>query len=167
MHFSFEIIYHDIPEHESCVSHEQYLQLMRATFCFVPFSQRVNRPIDEISCCIVHTNNKQIQSLNKEFRKKDKPTNVLSFPLYEFNWKIPESYLIQENSLELGDIVFSLETLQEEATDFTKHYVHLFIHSLLHLLGYDHKTEEDATEMEALEQQILKHYYNYNAPYAH
>ena len=87
--------------------------------------------------------------LNSCFRKIKAATNVLSFPSnYKFN-----------NILFLGDIIFSIETILREAKRDNKsvenHLIHLFIHGVLHLLGYDHGTEKQAEKMENLETLIL------------
>jgi len=92
---------------------------------------------------------KKIMELNNCFRKKKSATNVLSFPSnYKFN-----------NTLFLGDIIFSIETIIKEAKRENKslenHLIHLFVHAVLHLLGYDHETERQAEKMENLEIQIL------------
>ena len=82
----------------------------------------------------------QMQALNTHYRNKDNPTNVLSFPA---------------SGLLLGDIVLSYETIAREAAaksvSFGNHLAHLLIHGFLHLQGYDHQTEAEAAEMEALE----------------
>ena len=98
---------------------------------------------------ISFSDDKKIMELNSCFRKKKSATNVLSFPSnYKFN-----------NMLFLGDIIFSIETILREAKknniSVENHLIHLFIHSVLHLLGYDHQTEEQAEKMENLETQIL------------
>lgn len=84
----------------------------------------------------------QIRTLNRDFRHKDKPTNVLSFPN---DGPAPL----------LGDIVLAFETVTREADEksisLEHHIAHLLIHGFLHLQGYDHETEADAAEMEALE----------------
>ena len=94
--------------------------------------------LGELSIALV--SDADIQVLNRDYRHKDKATNVLSFP--------------QEGPL-LGDIVLALETVQREAAEKSislKHHVtHLLIHGFLHLQGYDHETDETAREMEALE----------------
>lgn len=99
---------------------------------------------------ILLTNDACIQKLNKEYRGKDKPTNVLSFPLVE-------SY--ETNKVLMGDIIISLQTMQEEARaqdkSFYEHLAHLFVHSVLHLFGYDHENEKDMKIMEDLEDAIL------------
>ncbi|MGQ0527829.1 MAG: rRNA maturation RNase YbeY [Alphaproteobacteria bacterium] len=93
-----------------------------------------------------------VQDLNRDYRDKDKPTNVLSFPQLEiFTGKVAGL---------LGDIVFGLETIRREADDaqksFEDHLSHLVIHGLLHLLSHDHESEDEAERMESLEIQILK-----------
>lgn len=97
---------------------------------------------------LILTNNTEIQAINKEFRAIDKPTDVLSFP-YEVMPFSP-----------LGSIIISLEYVQMAAEEF-KHskeeeFTLLFIHGLLHILGYDHET--DNGEMRAIESQIIKKY---------
>ena len=91
--------------------------------------------------------------LNKQFRNINKPTNVLSFPsLNNSTSNFKEVFL--------GDIIFSIETILSEAKinniSIIDHLIHLFIHGLLHLLGYDHKTEDEARDMENLEITILE-----------
>ena len=107
---------------------------------------------DEVS--IVLTNDNEIQTLNKKFRNKDVATNVLSFP--------------SDEKGELGDILLSYETVQQEAKmagiSPINHSLHLIIHGFLHLLGYDHEDEGSAHQMEALEVQILKEL-NISNPY--
>ena len=93
---------------------------------------------------------KKIIELNKRFRKINLPTNVLSFPS-----------LIQKNNTNfLGDIIFAAETIFREAKrdkkSFKSHLIHLFIHGVLHLIGYDHQTENNAKIMENLEIKILE-----------
>ncbi len=94
---------------------------------------------------VLLTDNATIQQLNYEYRGKDKPTNVLSFPQ-----ELPEL---------LGDIVLAYETIASEAETQGKgmdaHIQHLLIHGLLHLTGHDHEEEAEAEAMEALEIAIL------------
>jgi probable rRNA maturation factor len=102
---------------------------------------------------LVFTDDAHIQVLNAEWRGKDKPTNVLSFPAFP-----PEKGRTRLPPM-LGDIVLAFETVQREAALEEKpvdhHLSHLLVHGLLHLLGYDHETEGEAEEMEALERRIL------------
>jgi len=94
--------------------------------------------------------------LNLQYREKDKPTNVLSFPS-----DIPEEMLSLLDAEPLGDLVICIPVVLQEATEQQKtpidHFTHLLVHGVLHLLGYDHETNEaEAEEMEALEIEILK-----------
>jgi probable rRNA maturation factor len=91
-----------------------------------------------------------IRDLNKNWRGKDKPTNVLSFP---------QDADPGHGPVTLGDIIMAYETIAQEATaqnkTFADHALHLAIHGLLHLLGYDHENDRQAEDMEALEILIL------------
>ncbi len=94
--------------------------------------------------------------LNLQYREKDKPTNVLSFPS-----DMPEEMLSLLDAEPLGDLVICIPVVLQEAKEQQKtpsdHFTHLLVHGILHLLGYDHETSEtDAEEMEALEVKILK-----------
>ncbi len=109
---------------------------------------------NNIDISIVLADNDFIQELNKNYRHKDKPTNVLSFPQTENEDLNNESPFIS-----LGDIIVALETIKAEASEqnksFSDHYTHMLIHGCLHLLHYDHITDEQAAEMEGLEIEIL------------
>ena len=89
------------------------------------------------------TNDAEIQTLNREWRGKDKPTDVLSFPASELDAPF------------LGDIAVSLGVTREDAAAreiaLDRHLSHLLIHGLMHLLGHDHKDDTEAAEMESLE----------------
>ncbi|HEY8964479.1 MAG TPA: rRNA maturation RNase YbeY [Alphaproteobacteria bacterium] len=99
----------------------------------------------------VFSNDASVQTLNRDFRNKDKPTNVLSFP---------DGDVDPDGQRHLGDIVIAIETVTREALDesktFDNHLIHLLIHGTLHLLGYDHLNDKDAEEMESLEITLLK-----------
>ena len=91
----------------------------------------------------------RIRELNGEFRKKDRPTNVLSFPSNEMH----------NGARFYGDVALAFETLVREAREEGKrvdaHLTHLVAHGVLHLLGFDHGNEQDAERMESLETKIL------------
>tara|TARA_B110000858_G_scaffold198483_1_gene265545 strand:- start:1985 stop:2458 length:474 start_codon:yes stop_codon:yes gene_type:complete len=95
------------------------------------------------------------QSLNRDYRDKDKPTNVLSFPA-EFPIELQQ----QVDTYPLGDIVICAAVVAEEAKaqnkELTSHWAHLTLHGLFHLLGYQHDTESSAIEMETLEINTLE-----------
>lgn len=112
------------------------------------------------------TNDVDIHQINKDFRNKDKPTNVLSFPGYGF---VPGDYdVIEIPHVMLGDVILAYETIEKEAKDagipFEHHVFHMITHGVLHLLGYDHEDDQEAEEMEALEIKILAHF-NVKSPY--
>lgn len=104
------------------------------------------------------TTPEEVHSLNKQYRNVDRPTNILSFP-YEEPEDLPEEIKKQEDHSYLGDLVICMEILEKEAQEQHKtlieHSAHLIIHGCLHLLGFDHITDEEAQEMEGLEIQIL------------
>ncbi len=108
---------------------------------------------------VLFTNDAHVHELNLTYRHKDKPTNVLSFPAYDDDLL---RILPLSEEIPLGDIVFAFETIQHEALTqnkpFNHHLMHLFVHGLLHLLGYDHETDDEATQMERLEIEILNHF---------
>jgi len=114
----------------------------------------LERPIaNELSIALV--DDKEIQSLNKKFRNKNKATNVLSF---QSNGPTPI----------LGEIILSYETLKKEAEElfipFEHHLIHMMVHGFLHLQGFDHQTDQEANIMEKLEVRVLSEL-NIDNPY--
>jgi probable rRNA maturation factor len=111
-----------------------------------------------LSVSLLFADDDEIKALNREWRGKDQPTNVLSFPMLA---RAELLALAPEGPPELlGDIALALETCTHEAADkgisLHDHTLHLIIHGLLHLAGYDHETSsEDAAAMEALEIKAL------------
>ena len=114
-----------------------------------------DRPV-EIS--ITLTGNDEVQALNAKWRGKDKPTNVLSFPMAD-DRDLSRANLVQGELL-LGDIVLARGVCESEAAEkgvaVEDHATHLVVHGTLHLLGYDHHDERDAADMEAREARALK-----------
>lgn len=108
-----------------------------------------------IELSLLYTNDPEIQHFNKQYRAKDKPTNSLSFPMLEFM----DEGIKKQNLWILGDIIFSIDTLEKESIEQNKllehHFIHLFVHGLLHLLGYDHIKDDEALIMENIEIRIL------------
>lgn len=98
---------------------------------------------------ILLTDDKEVRGLNSNYRKKDKPTNVLSFPDGETHGDF----------ISLGDIVLAYDTIAREADEqgkkFAHHAQHLVVHGVLHLLGYDHEIDDEADVMEKREIKIL------------
>ena len=99
----------------------------------------------DIEISIVLSDDAHIQELNRDYRGKDKPTNVLSFP--------------QDEPTMLGDVILAYETLAREAMEqdkaFADHVAHMLVHGALHLQGYDHEDANEAEAMEAEEIRIL------------
>jgi len=108
--------------------------------------QRICELVDaEGKVAIVLADNAFIQTLNNQYRGKNKPTNVLSF---------------RNADAPLGDIILAYDTIEREAEEqqktFRNHAAHLIIHGMLHLQGHDHENPKDAGKMEALEIKILE-----------
>ena len=107
----------------------------------------------QVTLRIVDTD--ESQALNKEFRGKDKPTNVLSFPM-----EMPDEFAQALDFKLLGDLVVCADIVVQESEQQNKtteaHWAHMLTHGMLHLQGYDHINDNDDEEMEALEIKILK-----------
>lgn len=110
----------------------------------------------EAELSIMLADNDRVHELNREWRQKDKPTNVLSFALMD--GETPDDWVgLPVRSL--GDVILARETVVAEAIEkkisISDHATHLILHGILHLLGYDHIAESDAQEMEKLEIRLL------------
>jgi probable rRNA maturation factor len=109
---------------------------------------------------VTFTDNEGIRELNKKFRQMDKPTDVLSFPLFDYEGDCEEPP-IDDMISNLGDIVISLEKAQEQANEFghsfKREVAFLAVHSMLHLLGYDHeKSEAEDIDMRSKQTEIMR-----------
>lgn len=108
----------------------------------------------DLEISVVLANDDLVQVLNREYREKDKPTNVLTFATLDS--EAPET----GNELNLGDVILSYQTIDREAQEQGKflndHIIHLVVHGTLHLLMYDHQTKDEADTMETLEIRILE-----------
>ncbi len=126
---------------------------------------RVYGLTDEEEMSVLLCDNQRIHELNKEYRQIDRPTDVLSFALNE-----GEDSGEEESHL-LGDLVISLERTAEQAEEyghsFERELAYLTTHGCLHILGYDHMTDEDKAEMRKEEEFILSNlqYVREDAPY--
>ena len=107
----------------------------------------------EVSLSMVSA--EEIRSLNRQFRGIDKETDVLSFPQYDGD----EEWDIGEYRIPLGDVVICEDAARRQAAEyghsFEREFVYLFVHSMLHLLGYDHMEEEEKQEMRAEEEAVM------------
>lgn len=130
---------------------------VEAAFAQTPYDELRRRKVS-IEISIKLSDDAEVRLLNRDYRDKDKPTNVLSFPM------IPADLLetlsnTDDGEALLGDIILAQETCAREAADkgiaFADHATHLMVHGTLHLLGYDHIVDQEAEEMEALEKDAL------------
>ena len=109
-----------------------------------------------IFCTLLLSGNKEIKKLNKKFRKKNKSTDVLSFPFY--TKKILKKEIKTEKEIYIGDIIINLSKIKSKRSlkNFKEEFDRLWIHGLLHLFGYDHKSKKGFQEMSRME----KKFYN-------
>lgn len=123
----------------------------------------------EAQVSLLITDNGEIHRINLEQRGIDRPTDVLSFPMVEYETPGDFEFLEEggedcfepdSGELMLGDIVISADKVVEQAREYghstKREYAFLIAHSMLHLMGYDHMTEEEAAVMERLQEEILQ-----------
>lgn len=107
--------------------------------------------VSEIS--LLFTDDKHMAQINAQWRGKNKSTNVLSFPAFPLKAGDPPGSM-------LGDIIIARETVvleaENEGKKFQDHLTHMIVHGILHLLGYDHETDDEACQMEQVEREILR-----------
>lgn len=115
--------------------------------------------ITDAEICVRIVDAQEIQELNKHYRNKDKPTNVLSFPY--------QDELTADNNIQ-GDIIICAQVVADEANatgnDLIAQWAHMTVHGTLHIQGYDHETDQEAAAMEQLEIAILAKL-GFNNPY--
>ena len=125
-------------------------------------NRKVKIPAASVSLRIVTA--KESQQLNLSWRDKDKPTNVLSFPVGDEDLEM----LADDGAFNLGDVAICAQVVNREAKEQQKkpdaHWAHMMIHGVLHLLGYDHETSRDAKVMESIEITVLKQF-GFSNPY--
>ncbi|UNF38980.1 rRNA maturation RNase YbeY [Bartonella krasnovii] len=107
--------------------------------------------VSEIS--LLFTDDEHMAQINAQWRGKNKSTNVLSFPAFPIKAGDPPGPM-------LGDIIIARETVvleaEKQGKTFQDHLTHMIVHGILHLLGYDHETDDEAHQMEMLEREILQ-----------
>lgn len=115
--------------------------------------------MDNYEVSVLITTNEQLRSINKEYRHVDRETDVLSFPLLESNGDDEPLFFSETEEIVLGDVVISAEKAKEQSEDFghsfTREMCYLLVHGILHLLGYDHETEDNKKEMRMKEEAVL------------
>lgn len=148
-----EIVWKDIEKIEKLeILTEQVMQKCFEVECINPTSFYI---------CVTLTNPQNIQKLNKEYRNIDRPTDVLSFPMFE---KQELDELISKklaNIMQdiLGDIIISIPKVEEQAKEyghsFEREFAYMLVHGFYHIRGYDHMTEEEKVQMRAKEENVL------------
>lgn len=141
-----------------------------ATICdIIDYALKEEKVLIPYEVSLIFVDNENIRDINEEMRGIDAATDVLSFPMLNYEEKkvFKDCYLnyefspidLDEGNLVLGDIVLSLERAQEQSVEFNHSFerevCYLIIHSILHLLGYDHMEEEDKIIMRKREEEIL------------
>lgn len=139
---------------EGQVLENSLLEKMETAAAFLFEKEGVDSDRAEVSLTLVEP--EEIKELNAEYRDVDKVTDVLSFPQYEGVWDMPK-----EGELCLGDVVICVERAKEQAEEYghsyEREFVYLFVHSLLHLLGYDHMEDEEKAVMREKEEMVMSH----------
>ncbi len=148
----YEIIYQDIEEKK------EYDEIIKKVIskCF----KEENLEDSKLSITITLTTPEQIKQINKTYRNIDKATDVLSFPMFEkdeLEKKIAQNDFIHEDIL--GDIIISIEKVEEQAKEyehsFEREFSYMLVHGFYHLMGYDHIQEEDKKLMRQKEENVL------------
>lgn len=116
--------------------------------------------VSVVEIAILLTSNNHMQKLNDDFLHKNYPTNVLSFPEVSITPKSALDFYPPRDYIHLGDIAFGHEIIEAEAIKLSKtfeqHFVHLLVHGVLHLIGFDHTEDDDMLVMQKLEILILE-----------
>ena len=150
------IVYFENEQDKLPVTYKLKILVRRAIEATLDYEQYGNAC--EVS--VTFTDDASIHELNKKFRGVDRPTDVLSFPLFDYAGESEEPPVDELLGM-LGDVVLSLETAARQAEDyghsFEREVAFLTVHSMLHLLGYDHETgEEDEVDMRRRQSEIME-----------
>ena len=135
------------------------LAAARAAIGQTPHGPLISTPA-RVEISVRLTTDHEVRQLNKQYRDKDKPTNVLSFPMVQPDLLDTVSQNSDDGELLLGDIVLAHGVVAREAAErgiaLDAHLTHLVAHGTLHLLGYDHQTDEEGDAMEEIERAALR-----------
>lgn len=131
---------------------------VRAAAFRTPYGELLATPV-LVEVSVRLTSDDEVHMLNRQYRGKDKTTNVLSFPMVQPDLIETVSQNTDDGELLLGDIVLAFGVCEREATDrgvtIDAHLTHLIVHGTLHLLGYDHLTDDEGDAMEEIERDAL------------
>ena len=150
---NYEIVYKEIEEDKN------WEDIVKKVFeqCF----KEEGLQDSKLYITVTFTNPENIQNINKEYRNIDKPTDVLSFPMFEkeeLDQKIQKKDFSYQDIL--GDIIISISKVEEQAKEyghsFERELSYMLVHGFYHLMGYDHIEEKDKKEMRKKEENILK-----------
>ncbi len=149
-------VYYENEQNAMPVTYKLKMLIRRAIAETLAYEQYGN----DVEVSVTLTDSEGIQDLNLRFRGIDAPTDVLSFPLFDFEGETDEPPVDEIQNM-LGDIVLNLERTKAQAEEFGHSFereaAFLTAHSMLHLLGYDHETgEEDETDMRARQRAIME-----------
>lgn len=121
--------------------------------------KKIKNIANNIELSIILVEDEESRFLNNKFRKKDYPTNVLSFPTKIIDFEYELTFIDSSYYIYIGEVILSYNIIKEESKRYEKkminHCSHLLIHGILHLMGYDHQTTQNMKEMESLEMKIL------------
>lgn len=148
-------VYYENQQAEERVTYKLKMLLRQAIEQTLAYEQYQNTA----QLSVTFTDNDGIQELNRRFRNIDAPTDVLSFPLFDFEGEEDEPPIDEIENM-LGDIVLNLERARQQAEEFghsfEREVAFLTVHSMLHLLGYDHETtEQDELDMREKQRRIM------------
>ena len=147
-----ELVYKDVDENKN---YEEIINLVVEKCFAVEKLENLN-----LYLSITLTTPKEIRTINNEFRKIDKETDVLSFPMFEKD-EIDEMVKSGKNEImeTIGDIVISVDRVKEQAEEyghsFERELAYMVVHGFYHVMGYDHMVEEDKVVMRAKEENVL------------
>lgn len=146
-----QITYKDIPEKK------QYSELLETVILQCFEEEKIEK--EKLYVSVILTNNEEIHKINKKYRNVDKPTDVLSFPMFE---KEEIEYIIKNKQTHkeiLGDVIISIPKVEEQSEEyghsFERELAYMMVHAFYHLMGYDHIEEEDKKVMRKKEEEVL------------
>ncbi|WP_394648068.1 rRNA maturation RNase YbeY [uncultured Sphingomonas sp.] len=134
------------------------LSAARAAIARTPHGDLLTTPA-HVEISVRLTSDEEVRTLNRQYRDKDKPTNVLSFPMVQPDLIDTVTQNSDDGEVLLGDIVLAHGVCEREAAErnitAADHFSHLVVHGCLHLLGYDHMTDDEGDAMEQIERDAL------------
>jgi len=148
-----------ISNDEHALLTDEQIQLVESILQYAAEAEAIEEP-SELS--VTFLTNAEIHDINREWRGKDAPTDVISFAFDEMGEEEMDFELDEDEPRLLGDLIISVERCREQAADyghsFERELGFLAIHGFLHLLGYDHMTTEEEAVMTARQEEVLAHF---------